>query len=207
MNLIFTSDSFYLTEHVVDLTRGLYLGIYEVTQAQWTRVMDDNPSRTPDSDRPVESISWSDAQEFIHHLNQSAGDSLYRLPSEAEWEYAARAGTDTRWSFGDRERDLDGYAWFGTLNSTEPVGKKLPNPWGLYDVHGNVWEWVQDWYDPDYYATSPSADPSGPQTGTARVLRGGAFNREARFLRSADRLWFDPSVRSPDIGFRIVRIR
>ena len=192
--------------HVVDLTQGFYLGIYEVTQAQWTRVMGDNPSRTSGSDHPVESISWVDAQAFIHQLNQTAGDSLYRLPSEAEWEYAARAGTDTRWSFGDREGDLSQYAWFGTKARPQPVGMRLPNPWGLHDVHGNVWEWVQDWYDPDYYASSPRVDPPGPATGTARVLRGGAYNREPRFLRSADRLWFDPSVRSPDIGVRIVRI-
>ena len=194
-------------QHAVDLTRGFYLGIHEVTQAQWTRVMDDNPSRISGPNHPVESISWMDAQAFIHQLNQSVGDSLYRLPSEAEWEYAARAGTDTRWSFGNREGDLDQYAWFGTSTATEPVGGKLPNPWGLYDPHGNVWEWVQDWYDSDYYATSPRVDPPGPRTGSARVLRGGAFNREPRFLRSADRLWFDPSVRSPDIGVRIVRIR
>ena len=196
--------------HWVNIGEGFYIGRYEVTQAQWTGAMASNPSRFGGNERPVDSVSWADAQAFVHQLNVAAGDSLYRLPTEAEWEYAARAGTDTPWSFGNDEEVLGEYAWYegnDDTGETRDVGLKQPNPWGLYDVHGNVWEWVQDWYGEQYYGESPEADPPGPATGSARVMRGGAFNHGVSFLRSADRLRFDPTVRSSNVGIRLVRVR
>ena len=130
--------------HEVEISEGFWLGKYEVTQGEWSSVMGRNPSRyTGDSRRPVERVSWDDVQEFIAKLN-AAGSSVYRLPSEAEWEYACRAGSGTRWSFGDAEGRLGDYAWYGGNNrpsGTKVVGRKRPNGWGLYDMHGNVWEW------------------------------------------------------------------
>jgi formylglycine-generating enzyme required for sulfatase activity len=134
--------------HTVRLTQPFYLGKYEVTQSQWQTVMGNNPSHfTPsqfpgDPNRPVENVSWDDVQEFIRRLNAREGGVTYRLPTEAEWEYAARAGTTTRWSFGDEESQLSRYAWHGENadGQTHPVGQLRPNPWGLYDMHGNVWE-------------------------------------------------------------------
>jgi formylglycine-generating enzyme required for sulfatase activity len=126
--------------------------------------------------------SWNDAQEFIRRLNQKEGHARYRLPSEAEWEYAARAGTITAYSFGNDKNLLGRYAWFGedfATGSTHPVGQKLPNPWGLYDIHGNVWEWVQDWYGERFYANSPSIDPARPSSGAGRVVRGGSWHQTA----------------------------
>ncbi len=148
--------------HTVHLTRPFYLGKYEVTQGQWQAVMGSNPSLfTGDPNRPVENVSWNDVQEFIRRLNAQEGATLYRLPTEAEWEYAARAGTTTRWSFGDDASQLARYSWYSENagGQTHPVGQLLPNPWGLYDMYGNVWEWVQDWYDAGYYEVSPAVDP------------------------------------------------
>ena len=138
---------------------------------------------------------------------------MYRLPTEAEWEYAARAGRTARWSFGDDENQLADYAWYRTntwdvgLTWTQPVGTKLPNPWGLHDMYGNAWEWCQDWYDKDYYGQSPSIDPQGPSNGTLRVRRGGGFFHIARFLRSAERDEIDPSSGFAGIGARLLRIQ
>ena len=196
--------------HEVEISQGFYLGKYEVTQRQWEAVMGNNPSDFRVADRPVENISWNYVQEFIGVLNAAAGDSLYRLPSEAEWEYACRAGTTTRWSFGDDEGLLGDYAWYSGNNSpngTKAVGGKLPNPWGLYDMHGNVWEWVQDWYSSSYYNSSPRVDPQGPDSGSKRVTRGGYFNESARYLRSAWRSSLSPGYTRNWIGARLVRIR
>ncbi|WP_250528281.1 SUMF1/EgtB/PvdO family nonheme iron enzyme [Caballeronia sp. GAWG2-1] len=158
-------------------------------------------------DHPA-TVSWNDAQEFIAALNKREGGTRYRLPTEAEWEYAARAGTSTRYSFGDDERQLDRYAWHGGDFQTgghHPVGTKQPNPWGLHDVHGNVWEWVQDWYDADYYARSPAVDPQGPQRGTRRVVRGGTWHATATIWRTAFRRDYEPDYRGISIGLRLVR--
>ena len=197
--------------HEVEISRGFWLGRFEVTQGEWESVMGDNPSRhTGDARRPVERVSWYDVHEFIGRLNAAAGDSLYRLPSEAEWEYACRAGSTTRWSFGDDAGRLGDYAWYRGNNSpsgTKVVGGKLPNDWGLHDMHGNVWEWVQDWYDSGYYNSPPRVDPPGPDTGSYRVLRGGYFYNFARNVRSANRDNGSPYDRVSIIGVRLVRIR
>jgi formylglycine-generating enzyme required for sulfatase activity len=152
-------------------------------------------------------VSWLDAQEFIARLNQHEGHARYRLPTEAEWEYAARAGTTTAYSFGDDVRELGQYAWYGegfASGSTHPVGQKRPNPWGLHDMHGNVWEWVQDWYGSNYYANSPGTDPIGPASGTQRVVRGGSWHQTASSWRSAFRRPYAPDYRGISIGFRVL---
>jgi formylglycine-generating enzyme required for sulfatase activity len=160
--------------HRVEITQPFYLGTTEVTQSQWESVMGNNPSRFKGANRPVEQVSWEEVQTFIEKLNAREPGVTYRLPTEAEWEYAARAGTTTAYSFGDSAGDLDEYAWYGgnTGGQTHPVGQKPANGWGLYDVHGNVWEWVQDWYGE--YPSSPQGNPSGPPSGASRVVRGGS---------------------------------
>ena len=191
----------------VTISQGFYLGKYEVTQGQWESVMGSNPSWHNGANRPVEQVAWHDVQSFIHALNEAAGDSLYRLPSEAEWEYACRGGTTTRWSHGDDEDQLGNYAWYGGNNSpdgTKDVGRKLPNPWGLYDMHGNVWEWCQDWYGFD--PSDAQVDPTGPASGSHRVVRGGYFHSEALDTRSALRDNYAPSTRYFDVGARLLRM-
>jgi formylglycine-generating enzyme required for sulfatase activity len=193
------------------------LGKYELTQAQWESVMGTTPWVGQDfvqanGSHPAVYISWDDMQTFVGRLNEAAGEALYRLPTEAEWEYAARAGTTTRWSFGEDESRLGDYAWYRAnawdagLQYGQPVGSKLPNPWGLYDMHGNVWEWCQDWYVDSYYSGSSSVDPTGPTTGSDRVLRGGDFAAIARVQRSANRFGFGPGFRLADIGVRLLRM-
>jgi formylglycine-generating enzyme required for sulfatase activity len=191
--------------HRVTISQPFYLGKYEVTQAQWTAVMENNPSRFESLDNPVENVSWHDVQEFISRLNRKERTNKYRLPTEAEWEYAARAGTTTAYSFGNDTDDLDRHAWYWTNSGgkTHPVGRKEANAWGLYDMHGNVWEWVQDWYGKDYYAKSTARDPSGPFGGSHRVLRGGGWYGRARDLRSADRTGFTPETHYEHFGFRL----
>ena len=195
----------------MEISREFWLGKYEVTQRQWELVMGDNPSQYRGDPRlPVDSVSWYDVHEFIDRLNASAGDSLYRLPSEAEWEYACRAGTQTRWSFGDDLDQLVRYAWYRDNNSphsTKAVGLRRPNDWGLYDMHGNVWEWVQDRYSDRYYNSSPRVDPQGPSSGSLRVARGGDFDNRARGVRSAYRNGESPGRRNDSGGVRLVRIR
>jgi formylglycine-generating enzyme required for sulfatase activity len=132
--------------HRVNIPEAFYMGKYPVTQKQWKAVMGNNPSHFKGDDRPVEYVSWYDVLGFVEKLNELEGTDKYRLPSEAEWEYACRAGTTTRYSFGDSEAKLRKYGWYdgNSRRETHPVGKKKPNPWGLYDIHGNVWEWCQD---------------------------------------------------------------
>ena len=204
--------------HEVEISKGFYMGRYEVTQGEWESVMGTTPWSgldyvREDSSHPAVGISWDDVHAFIGRLNDAAGDSLYRLPTNAEWEYACRAGTSTRWSFGDDASQLTDYAWYGD-NAWDvgeryghAVGLKRPNPWGLYDMHGNVWEWVQDWYDGDYYNSSPRVDPPGPRYGSGRVFRGGGFDNIARLVRSAGRLACSPGFRFNYIGVRLLRIR
>lgn len=196
-------------KHRVRITKAFYLGMTEVTQAQYKRVMGANPSNfNGDATRPVEKVSWNDAVLFCEKLGEVSGEQevrAYRLPTAAEWEYACRAGTTTRWYGTDDEAALREQAWF-TANSggtTHPVGQKLPNAWGLYDMHGNVWEWCNDWYDNTYYANSPPEDPAGPTSGLSRVLRGGGWYSIARSCRSADRIWGAPDARDIEIGFRL----
>ena len=166
-----------------------------------------NPGFAQTDDHPVTNVTWNDAVAMAKWLSEKEG-VRYRLPTEAEWEYAARAGTSTRYSFGDDERQLDRYAWHGGDFQTgghHSVGTKQPNPWGLHDVHGNVWEWVQDWYDADYYARSPAVDPQGPQWGTRRVVRGGSWHATATSWRTAFRRDYEPDYRGISIGLRLVR--
>ena len=167
----------------VRISRGFWLGKHEVTQSEWQAVMGTNPSSFSGCGRcPVERVSWDDAQGFIRQLNGRAGGSRYRLPTEAEWEYAARAGTS-----GDRYGNLDAIAWYGdnSGNRTQPVGRKAPNAWGLHDMLGNVREWVQDWYG-DYPGGS-ATDPRGPGSGSIRVLRGGSWDDSAGYCRASYR--------------------
>ena len=192
--------------HKVEISQGFWLGKYEVTQGQWKAVMGRNPSEFQgDDQRPVERVSWRDVHAFIGWLNDAAGDSLYRLPSEAEWEYACRAGSSGRWA----GRRLGDYAWYRKNSGygTQAVGGKSPNRWGLHDMHGNVAEWVQDWYDEDYYASSSRVDPRGPASGSYRVLRGGHFISSAEYVRSALRYHTPPSNNDGHFGVRLVRIR
>ncbi|MDR1920313.1 MAG: formylglycine-generating enzyme family protein [Candidatus Adiutrix sp.] len=193
--------------HRVTISKPFYLGKYEVTQSQWAAVMGDNPSRFKGQSNPVERVSWDDVQVFIKKLNQKEGGNKYRLPTEAEWEYAARAGTTSAYSFGDDAGELGRYAWYrdNSGDTTHPVGQKEPNGWGLYDMHGNVWEWVRDWHDKNYYAASPATDPRGPSSGSFRVNRGGAwFNYTyAGHCRSAYRYRSSPDSRHDGLGFRL----
>jgi formylglycine-generating enzyme required for sulfatase activity len=192
--------------HTVRIGRPFYLGKYEVTQAQWEAVMGNNPSRfTGDPNRPVENGSWEEVQEFIRKLNARESGTTYRLPTEAEWEYAARAGSTTAYSFESDSSRLGEYAWYADNSSstTHPVGQRKPNAWGLYDVHGNVREWVQDWYGK--YPAETVTDPQGPSSGSDRVLRGGGWNSVARRCRSAYRRSAKPVDTGGDLGFRLLR--
>ena len=189
------------TQHEVTLTQGYYLQTTEVTQGQWQAVMGNNPSHFKNCGEncPVENISWEDVQAFIQKLNQQERDYQYRLPTEAEWEYAARASTTTPFSFGNTlSTDQANY----DSNRTTQVKSFPPNAWGLYDMHGNVWEWCQDWYG-DYPSDSVT-DPQGPPSGDHRVLRGGSWVSSARLCRSAVRLWGTPGDRHYRFGFRLV---
>jgi formylglycine-generating enzyme required for sulfatase activity len=205
-------------EHAVTISRGFYLGKYEVTQRQWEEVVGSRPWIGKDfvqdhPDHPAAFVSWNDVKTFIHRLNIAEGDSIYRLPTEAEWEYAARAGTTTSWPFGNDSTRLGDYTWYFDSAWSQgeayphPVGTKLPNPWGLYDIHGNVWEWVQDWYSSSYYNVSPGVDPQGPAPESHRSVRGGAFSCSSRYLRSAERYFSLPSYLTSDNGLRLVRQR
>ncbi|MDB4621624.1 formylglycine-generating enzyme family protein, partial [Rubripirellula sp.] len=195
------------TPHEVTLTQSFQMGIHEVTQEQYKQVMGVNPSDFKESNNPVEQVSWEDAVEFCRKLSElpaekSAG-RVYRLPTEAEWEYACRAGTTTKYSFGDDDSELGDYAWFSgnSGQTSHPVGVKQPNAWGLYDMHGNVWEWCQDRYG-DYPGRTVT-NPSGANSGSGRVFRGGSWSRTAGFCRSAYRVRYYPSYRYFSIGFRV----
>ncbi|MDG2222706.1 MAG: SUMF1/EgtB/PvdO family nonheme iron enzyme, partial [Rubripirellula sp.] len=209
--------------HTVTLTQPFYLGIYAVTDEQYSQVMSRNPSRFKGPQNPVESVSWDDAVEFCRKLSVSptekTADRVYRLPTEAEWEYACRAGTTTKYSFGGDESQLGEYAWLEdnsmfpkpggfwsnlltpSIKHHHPVGGKKPNPWGLYDMHGNVWEWCSDWYG--NYPSGTTTDTTGPAQGSFRVFRGGSWSDAAEFCRSAFRSRSKPSRRLSDLGFRV----
>ena len=193
--------------HEVTITKPFYMGVYEVTQAQWKALMGDNPSGFKGDDLPVEMVSWEDCQKFLAKLKEKAGQGMIcRLPTEAEWEYACRAGSKTEYSFGDDVGSLEDYAWFraNSEEKTHPVGQKKPNAWGLYDMHGNVFEWCADGYDAGYYAKSPEDDPKGPAAAGSRVLRGGSWGYHADDTRSAYRIRVDPSGRRSYCGCRVV---
>ncbi len=188
----------------MQISQPFYLGKYEVTQRQWKAVMGNNPSRFKGDDQPVNTVSWNDVQAFIRTLNAREGEGTYHLPTEAEWEYAARAGTMTAYSFGDDPEQLGKYAWYSSNSGrkTHPVGQLKPNAWGLYDMHGNVWEWVQDWYGE--YAARMVSDPQGPASGASRVVRG-CWLGVARNCRAAIRYFLAPGDRGHFLGFRLAR--
>jgi formylglycine-generating enzyme required for sulfatase activity len=226
-------------QHEVTITRPFYLGIYEVTvgqfkafvtakgyrteaetgggafrrfsdgswkhdpQANWR-----NPGFEQTDDHPVVCVSWNDAQAFCAWLSAKEG-RRYRLPTEAQWEYACRAGSRSAFAYGDDDKDLGQYGWYPANSDKKAhrVGEKQPNAWGLYDMHGNVWEWTADWYAADYYKQSPKEDPPGPSAGASRVFRGGSFHDDPRCARSAFRLAHAPSVRHGSVGFRVLWVR
>jgi formylglycine-generating enzyme required for sulfatase activity len=211
--------------HLVTISRPFYLGVYPVTQHEYRQVVKKNPSDSSGSERlPVETVSWFDAVEFCNALSRKEGLTPfyskkvqtvevhdwngpgYRLPTEAEWEYACRAGTTTRFSFGDDENALGQYAWYSanSASETHPVGEKKPNAFGLYDMHGNVWEWCWDGYDA-HYTQSPAVDPRGPGMAAHRVIRGGSWGFGPRYTRSASRGRFTPEGRDCYLGFRLAR--
>ena len=216
-------------QHRVRITRPFYLGKYPVTQKQWEAVMGANPSRFKGPKNPVEEVSWDACRQFLDKLQRRPGHppGTFQLPSEAQWEYACRAGSTTRFCFGDAESKLGDYAWYSANSgsSTHPVGGKKPNAWGLYDMHGNIWEWCADWFDPAYYAHSPADDPTGPATGAApvtgdprapiapgsatggrRIIRGGSWNNGGKGCRSALRGKWAPGMGNSSMGFRVALV-
>jgi len=190
-------------QHEVVIAKPFYLGVTEVTQAQYEAVMGTNPSQFKGPTNPVESVSWNDAVEFCRKLSEKTRKT-FRLPTEAEREYACRAGSKTRFSFGDSESVLGEYAWYASNSGgkTHPVGQKKPNPWGLYDMHGNVAEWCADWYAD--YPKAAVTDHQGPASGTYRVLRGGSWYPTPDGCRSAFRNYGTPGIRYNVFGFRVV---
>jgi formylglycine-generating enzyme required for sulfatase activity len=179
-----------------------YIDKYEVTFAQYDKFCEETGKNKPSDEgwgrgnRPVINVTWYDANTYAKWAGK-------RLPTEAEWEKACRAGSTTKYSFGDNESQLGDYAWYSSNSGrkTHPAGEKKPNDWGIYDMHGNVWEWCSDWYDANYYQNSPKKNPTGPASGTDRVLRGGSGGADGG-LRSAGRYWFIPEFRIGGIGFR-----
>lgn len=202
------------TRHMVTISKPYYIQTTEVTQGQWKAVMGENPSFHVEcgDNCPVEQVSWEDAQAFISKLNEMEGVQKYRLPTEAEWEYACRAENETAFSNGaitkikcEVDSNLDAVGWYcaNADEKTQPVASKQPNAWGLYDMHGNVWEWCQDYYT--YYPTVHVKDPRGPDAGKVRVVRGGSWVSFASLCRSASRAWNGPQRRVTHLGFRVVR--
>ena len=182
-----------------------YIGKYLVTQALWRAVMSENLNSFAGCDNcPVVRVSWEDVQAFIQKLNEMKG-KRFRLPTEAEWEYAARGGNKSLGFKYAGSNNIDEVAWYwsNSGSKTHPVGQKKPNELGLYDMSGNVWEWCNDWYDPDYYKNSPGNNPKGPSSGSYRVLRGGSWNIIPQFCRVANRLRYYPSNRNSGFGFRL----
>jgi formylglycine-generating enzyme required for sulfatase activity len=202
-------------QHEVTISQPFYMMTTEVTQGQWQAVMGSNPSffSACGTDCPVEQVSWDDVQTFITTLNAATGKN-YRLPTEAEWEYAARSGSTTAYANGDitlgdpysceLDTNLNAIGWYcgNSGDATHPVAQKQPNSWGLYDMHGNVWEWVQDWYGD--YTADPVTDPTGPASGTGRVMRGGCYLYDPSDARSAARTYNTEGMSSDILGFRLV---
>jgi formylglycine-generating enzyme required for sulfatase activity len=193
----------------VTINESFYMGRYQVTQAEWRVVMGSSPSKFEGDDLPVETVSWDDVQQFLHKFNAITDGCTYRLPTEAEWEYACRADSTAEYCFGDNKDELGQYAWYegNSENSTHRVGEKDPNVWGLYDMHGNVWEWCQDTYQGNY--EDAPADGSAWEVESdykVRVLRGGAWNAPAKNCRSAFRRRNAQGNRGYHDGFRVVAL-
>lgn len=196
------------TQFDVTLTKGFWLQQTEVTQQQFETLMGVNPSHFRGPNLPVDSVDWAEASEFCRRLSElppeKKAGNRYRLPTEAEWEYACRAGTTTVFSFGDDEAQLDDYGWYNknAARTTNPVGTKSANPWNLNDMHGNVMEWCSDFYGP--YPAAPATDPRGPESGDKRCLRGGSWFFVPLYSRSSHRDAYAPSARYVGLGFRVV---
>jgi uncharacterized protein (TIGR02996 family) len=191
-------------QHLVTLTRGFYLGVFPVTQREWRKVMGTNPARFRSATHPVENVTWDDCREFCARLSESEGRP-YRLPSEVEWEYACRAGTSTAYHAGDDLAALRRVAWRvypsgGRDGRSGPVGRFLPNAFGLFDVHGNVLEFCADWYGP-----YPGGEPLDPEVTPGHVLRGGGWHNHRRYCRSASRLHLEAPHANDCVGFRVCR--
>ncbi len=230
------SNDWERPQHQAKISKGFWMGVYEITVGHFQRFVDDtgyktdaekegwasapdgnswgkvnganwkNPGFSQTDTHPVVNVSWNDAISFCEWMSRKE-NKTYRLPTEAEWEYACRAGSTTRFCFGDSDSGLDDYVWYGYDKSgkqTHPVGQKKPNGFGLYDIHGNVWEWCQDWYGESYYSNSPEVDPQGPSSGESHVLRGGSWLSSPRFCRSANRGRNMPDARLYHSGFRVV---
>ena len=191
----------------VTITRPFHMGMFQVTQSQYEAVVGVNPSFKKGTSNPVEQVSWEDAKSFCKTLSslpaEKAAGRVYRLPTESEWEYACRAGSETSYCFGEDLANLGDYAWYyaNSQSSHHPVGQRKPNAWGLFDMHGNVAEWCSDWYGPQ--TTQSIADPVGPSQGTERVYRGGSFLGAAKNCQSSNRLGHNPYTRFNYIGFRL----
>jgi len=204
---------------------SFYIDKYLVSQEEFEKVMRENPSRWKASKKnPVEQVRWSDAVKYCNARSRLEGFQPcydletwkcdfnadgYRLPTEAEWEYACRAGTKTSYSSGDDERKLRNFAWYkgNSGRRPRPVGQKLPNPWGIHDMHGNVWEWCNDFYQVDYYQESPKKNPKGPETGETKVLRGGGWSSDAEDCRSSYRYNENPGYSDVCFGYDIYGFR
>ncbi len=201
------SNDYFQTEPIHNVTLNTFkIAKYEVTQKLWVAVIGTNPSYfTGDENRPVEQVSWNDVQLFITKLNQLTGKN-YRLPTEAEWEYAARGGNQSQGYAFAGSNDVNSVAWHNgnSGSTTHPVGTKAPNELGLYDMSGNVHEFCQDWFSENYYGISPSNNPTGPSTGTLRVCRGGSYGSNLDFCRSVYRNALNPNNKSNRFGFRLV---
>ncbi len=189
--------------HKVAIEKSFYIGKYPVTQGEWVSIMDDNPSSSISDDLPVEHVSWNDVQEFIRRLNTRENTDKYRLPSEAEWEFACRAGTTSKYSFGNDESDLAEYAWYSG-DRMHTVGQKRPNKWGLHDMHGDIWEWCQDRWHANYEGAPVDGSAWEEGSSSLRVDRGGCWSSLARYCRSALRSGNLPGNRYGFTGFRLV---
>jgi formylglycine-generating enzyme required for sulfatase activity len=191
--------------HRVTITKPFYIGVHEVTQEQYAAVTGENPSRIKAAKRPVESVSWEEATAFCLKLSKME-NAQYRLPTEAEWEYACRAGSSTVFHWGDSFNTSYFWCGYNSADGSRQVGKTKPNAWGLYDMSGNVWEWCEDWYADDAYSSTEDSDPKGPQAGTRRVIRGGSWWGTPEDCRSANRLSYRPAERLQTVGFRVCKV-
>ena len=209
--VLIKAGSFQRGKQLITLTSDYWLSKYETDQGEYAALMGKNPSKfVGDLHRPVEKVSHLDAQAYcaeVSRRERSAGhlpaNYAYRLPTEAEWEYACRAGSTNRFSFGEETGEADKYAWTDENSeaTSHPVGQKLPNAWGLYDMHGNVWEWVQDWFA--QYPVESQTNPVGPSTSKFKVFRGGGWNNEIQFARSGNRFMMGVSNGIHFVGFRM----
>jgi formylglycine-generating enzyme required for sulfatase activity len=214
--VLIRAGTFTRLQHSVTLSRDFWISRHEVTQSEYEALTGTNPSHFKEggANRPVEKISHYDAMAYCAALTgreRTAGrlpqDYEYRLPTEAEWEYACQAGSTNRFAFGEDPGEADPYAWTAENSDaqTHPVGQKLPNRWGLHDMHGNVWEWCSDWFD--RFPPADVRDPSGPGQGKFKVFRGGGWNQDAEFARTANRFMMAPNTGIHFVGFRVALAR